>query len=89
MERKDSTSWIWTALIISVLIVVSGCFFTRFEISKISKTKGLELEAIARLKTGQISSWLEDEKQDVRVMAQSVFLIEKIRQLVEKSFRPE
>ncbi|MBN2820566.1 MAG: PAS domain S-box protein [Bacteroidales bacterium] len=83
MYRKNLPIWIGASLIISLLIAVSGFLFIHIETTESRKTKGQELEAIARLKSGQIASWLNDEKQDAGIITQNVFLLEKIRQLVK------
>ena len=78
MYKPEKSFWIGLTLILSILIIVLGFIYLKFEVKKANETKGKELEAIARLKSDQISDWIEDEIHDASAIAQNEILITRL-----------
>lgn len=75
MYKSDKSFWVRLTLILSILIIVFGYVYLNFKFKKANETKGKELEAIARLKSDQISDWIADEKHDASSIAHNEILI--------------
>ncbi len=75
MNKSEKSFWIGLTLILSVLIIVFGFVYLDFKFKKATETKGKELEAIARLKSDQISDWIKDEMFDAGAIAHNEILI--------------
>jgi hypothetical protein len=79
MYKPEKSFWIGLAFILSILIIVLGYIYLKFEVKKANETKGKELESIARLKSNQISDWIEDEMHDASSIAQNKILINLLK----------
>lgn len=74
MYKSEKSFWIGLTLILSILIIVFGFVYLNFKFKKANETKGKELEAIAKLKSDQISEWIADEMFDASAIAQNEIL---------------
>lgn len=78
MYKSEKSFWIVLTLISGILIIVFGFFYLNFKFKKAVETKGKELEAIARLKSDQISAWIADEMHDANALASNGILTERL-----------
>ncbi len=78
MYKPEKSFWIVLTLILSILIIALGFIYLKFEVRKANETKGKELEAIARLKSNQISDWITDEMFDASAIAHNENLVKQI-----------
>jgi PAS domain S-box-containing protein len=78
MYKSEKSFWIGLTLVLSLLIIVLGFVYLKFEIRKANETKGQELEAIASLKSDQIANWIADEMFDAKSIAQNKILISRL-----------
>lgn len=78
MYKSDKSFWIGLTVILSILIIILGFIYLKFEVRKANETKGKELEAIARLKSNQISEWITDEMFDASAITQNDVLINRL-----------
>lgn len=85
MYKSEKSFWIGLTLILSILIIVLGFIYLKFEVKKTYVTKGQELEAIAKLKSDQIANWIADEMFDANAIAQNKILINRLDIWLDKS----
>ncbi|MGC9354518.1 MAG: PAS domain-containing protein, partial [Mariniphaga sp.] len=78
MYKSEKSFWVGLSLILSILIILLGFIYLKFEVKKTYVTKGQELEAIARLKSEQIANWITDEMFDAKSIAQNKILINRL-----------
>jgi len=78
MYKSKKSFWIGLSLILSILIIVVGFIYLKFEVKNTYTTKGHELEAIARLKSDQVANWIADEMFDANAIAQNKLLINRL-----------
>jgi hypothetical protein len=78
MYKSEKSFWVGLTFILSILIIVLGFIYLKFEVKKTYLAKGLELEAIARLKSEQIANWIADEMFDAKSIAQNKILISRL-----------
>ena len=84
MYKSDKSYFIGLSIFISLLIILLGFIYLKFRVNEANEIKGKELEAIARLKSDQISGWLADKMVDANAIAHNKILINQIEKwLVE------
>lgn len=65
---------------LSIIVLIAGLFFLRYQAIKIRQQKQNDLQAIAALKISQLVQWRKDHTADVTVISQRVFFIKRIEQ---------
>ncbi|MBE0653522.1 MAG: hypothetical protein IH594_06975, partial [Bacteroidales bacterium] len=71
-------------IVISVLILAGGQFYYFQEQKSLKEDKAEALSAVAKLKSGQISSWYRDEIHDAGIIANNNLLVEQIERYLRE-----
>jgi len=70
--------FIYLTLALSLLIVVGGVFFYRYQLNQIRTDKYNELKTIAELKTDQITTWMKERRGDAITISGSPFFMRAV-----------
>ena len=60
---------------ISIILILVGSFFYRYEERSIKQSKYNEIQTVAKLKSKQISDWYYDEVEDSKIISQNESLV--------------
>ncbi|MFH1213598.1 MAG: PAS domain S-box protein [Candidatus Neomarinimicrobiota bacterium] len=89
-DRVSSKSPFYLLFIgLSLLIIFMSILYYRAEVRKVRTEKHDELNAIAKLKTNQITSWIRERKSDALVVASSPFFTQAINNWMANSNDPD
>jgi PAS domain S-box-containing protein len=75
-SHKIRLKWqfILLTILLSILLIIGGFLYYRYEAKTIRKEKYNELKVIADLKISQITEWCDERIADVQVFAESPFI---------------